>query len=77
MSTRNNNFSNRTQKGVLIVNPLLPAYAVALIVIGGVAIISGATIGGLVIYARKYPHSAVASKLDTVWTKIKNFRVRP
>lgn len=76
MSTRNNNFSNRTQKGVLVVGPLLEPWAVALVVIGGVIAVSGATLGGLVLYARKYPHSAVASKLDTVWAKVKNFKIR-
>jgi len=60
MSSRNNNFSNRTQKGVLIVAPLLPAWAIALIVIGSFIAVAGVGVGGLILYAKKYPHSKVA-----------------
>jgi hypothetical protein len=71
MSTRNNNFSNRTQKGVLIVSPLLEGWAIALIVIGAVVFASVASIGGLFFYSRANPHSAVATKFYSVLNKIR------
>jgi len=60
MSTRNNNFSNRTQKGTLIVKPVLPAYAIALIVVGGVVVVGAAATAGTVAYAKKNPSSGAA-----------------
>lgn len=60
MSTRNNNFTNRSQKGSLNVKPLLPAYGVALVVIGGVAAVSVGAAAGSVIYSKRNPHSRVA-----------------
>jgi hypothetical protein len=71
MSTRNNNFSNRTQKGVLIVAPLLEGWAIALIVIGAVIFASVASIGGLFFYSRANPHSAVATKFYSVLNKFR------
>jgi len=66
MSSRNNNFSNRTQKGVLIVNPLLPPWGIALVVIGGVAVGGAATAAGSVFYAKRHPHSRVAGWVSKV-----------
>lgn len=71
MSTRNNNFSNRSQKGVLVVHPLLEGWQIALIVVGCFIFTSVALVGGLFLYARKFPHSTVATKFYNVLNKIR------
>eukprot|EP01112_Ceratiomyxa_fruticulosa_P017518 TRINITY_DN5471_c0_g1_i1.p1 TRINITY_DN5471_c0_g1~~TRINITY_DN5471_c0_g1_i1.p1 ORF type:complete len:539 (-),score=114.10 TRINITY_DN5471_c0_g1_i1:150-1766(-) len=64
MNTRNNNFSNRTQKGsitVVDVPKTLPKYGVALIVIGAAIVgVAAAGAGGFV-YAKKNPYSGIAN----------------
>eukprot|EP01100_Stratorugosa_tubuloviscum_P001847 TRINITY_DN1420_c0_g1_i1.p1 TRINITY_DN1420_c0_g1~~TRINITY_DN1420_c0_g1_i1.p1 ORF type:complete len:608 (+),score=310.00 TRINITY_DN1420_c0_g1_i1:76-1899(+) len=65
MSTRNNNFSNRSQKGVIIVEESIPTWAIALIVIGSIlfAII---LIGAIaILYARSHPESTINKKLSS------------
>jgi len=66
MSSRNNNFSNRTQKALLIVNPLVPAWGVALIVIGSVGVVGAGAAAGSVFYAKKFPHSKIAEFVSKV-----------
>jgi hypothetical protein len=61
MSTRNNQYSNRSQKGTIVVFPL-PAWAVALIVVGsvvGAAAIGVGTVAILGHYAITHPASAL------------------
>jgi len=60
ISTRNNNFTNRDQKGVINVRNLLPNWAIALTAIGGAAFVGAGVIGGLLFYSRSHPHSQVA-----------------
>jgi len=60
VSTRNNNFTNRDQKGTINVRNLLPNWAIALTAIGGAAFIGAGVIGGLLFYSRSHPHSQVA-----------------
>lgn len=60
MSSRNNNFSNRTQKGTIVVTLLLPAYAIALVVIGAVAATGAGSAAAAVIYSKRNPHSRIA-----------------
>jgi hypothetical protein len=65
-STRNNNFSNRTQKGTLTVSAKKAAaskVAIAVGVIGGIAVVAAA-LGGLVFYGKKNPHSAVGRMVE-------------
>ncbi len=57
MSSRNNNFSNRSQKGTIIVYPLLPSWAVALLVIGSALFVASAGVAGATLYSRSHPHS--------------------
>jgi len=60
MSTRNNNFSNRSQKAVITVNPQYTSGQVAGIVIGTFGLVGVAGgIGGFA-YSKKYPGSRVA-----------------
>jgi len=70
MSTRNNNFSNRTQKGAITVTPGTPsAGSIAGIVVGCVFGVLIATIIGFVVYAKVRPDSRVGllfSKLPTL-----------
>jgi len=60
MNTRNNNFSNRGQKGTLDVVPLLPSWALALVLIGAGAFVLAGGVAGLMLYARSHPHSPIA-----------------
>ena len=76
MSTRNNNFSNRSQKGVLIVNPVLWGWQIALIVIGCFAFVSIVSVGGVFLYAHKFPHSRVAAKVQVVKDAFTNLKRR-
>jgi len=59
VSTRNNNFSNRSQKGTIQVSYALTAGDIAGIVIGSVAG-TGMMVGGAVLYAKKRPESKFA-----------------
>jgi hypothetical protein len=60
MSSRNNNFSNRDQKGSLIVSNLLPVWAIVLVVLGSVFFLAAAAASVGILYSRSHPHSAVA-----------------
>jgi len=63
MGTRNNNFSNRGQKAVLIVGTQLSAAAIAGIVVGSAAAVALIAVGGLFIAGRMMPDSWAASVL--------------
>lgn len=60
MSTRNNNFSNRSQKASIKVKNPWPAWKTAVIVVGGVVAVSIGAAAGTVFYAVRNPHSKVA-----------------
>lgn len=64
MSSRNNNFSNRGQKGIITVkkvdNSLSPVL-IGFITIGAVFIAGLVSLGGAFLYARANPDSKVAS----------------
>jgi len=67
-STRNNNFSNRTQKGMLVITPKKKAASNAVIVgvvLGGIGLVAAGLIG-LFIYGKKNPHSAVGRVVDRI-----------
>jgi len=71
MSTRNNNFSNRSQKGSIIIHPKLQAGQVAGIVIGvllGVAVVAAAV--GFVVVAKRKPHSWPGRTLEKVTSRV-------
>jgi len=61
MSTRNHNFSNRDQKGIVYVVPLLPNWAVAIVIVGAALFVGAAAVAGLMFYAKSHPHSGVAN----------------
>jgi len=64
MGTRNNNFSNRGQKAVLIVGNQLSAAAIAGIVVGSAAGVALLSFGGIFIAGRMMPDSKAASLLS-------------
>jgi len=61
MNTRNHNFSNRDQKGTIYVLPLLPKWAVGVVVSGGVLFVAAAGVAAAMFYAKSHPHSGVAN----------------
>lgn len=63
MSSRNNNFSNRSQKGSITVSNALPLWGIVLVVIGSVVMVSAAGVGAATWYARAHPHSSIGNAL--------------
>jgi len=61
MSTRNNNFTNRSQKGTITVDPLLPTWGVALAGIGATGFCGASVVAGGYYYAASHPASAIAN----------------
>jgi hypothetical protein len=61
MSTRAHEFTNRDQKGIIYVVPLLPNWAVGVVVTGSVLFALAAVMAGLMFYAKSHPHSGVAN----------------
>lgn len=61
MSTRNNNFTNRSQKGSITVDPLLPTWGVALAGIGACGFVGASAVAGGYYYATTHPASAIAN----------------
>jgi len=59
MCTRNNNFSNRSQKGYVTTESSFPTWAVAVIGVVGVVGVIGAIAGGVTLYIKS--HSAAAA----------------
>jgi len=66
MSTRNNNYTNRSQKGALTVETILPVWGIVLIAVGSFLVVAGAAVGGAFIFAKTHPHSKIASVLAGV-----------
>jgi hypothetical protein len=66
MSSRNNNFTNRGQKGVIDIVPLLPTWAIVVVIIGGVFFVLSAGVAGLMLYARSHPHSSIATTFSKI-----------
>lgn len=66
MSTRNNNFSNRSQKGHIKVKKTWQPWQTALVVIGGVAALAIGAAAGTVFYAKRHPLSKVAAAVAKV-----------
>jgi hypothetical protein len=61
MSSRNNNFSNRSQKGSIFVLPLLPAWGIVLSAFGAIGFVIAAGLAGSVYFAQSHPASYVAT----------------
>jgi len=61
MSTRNNDFTNRSQKGYIDVRSLLPVWGLVLCAAGAAAFIGAAFLAGGVYYAQTHPAAPGAS----------------
>jgi hypothetical protein len=66
MSSRNNNFTNRGQKGGITVFTVLPLWSIIVVAVGAVAFMGAGAVGALMLYSRSHPHSAIASKLNAL-----------
>jgi hypothetical protein len=66
MSSRNNNFSNRGQKGEIIIEALLPVWATVIVVIGAGFFLASGGLAGAMLYAKAHPHSSIAAKLSKI-----------
>jgi hypothetical protein len=66
MSTRNNNFSNRDQRGTIMVVNLLPDWAIATVVVGGVLFLGTGGMAGAMFYSKLRPHSRVAQLVSKI-----------
>jgi hypothetical protein len=66
MSSRNNNFTNRGQRGVIEIDALLPTWAIAVVCVGaGFFLLSGG-VAGMMLYAKSNPHSGIAATLGKI-----------
>jgi len=61
MSTRNNNFSNRSQKGSITVEPLLPTWGIVLGALGAAGFLGASGVAGAAYYATSHPASSIAT----------------
>jgi len=65
-SSRNNNFSNRSQKGVVTVLPILSPWAIAVCVIGGVLLIGGIVTAALVVHGKRNPNFSLNKMFERI-----------
>ncbi|KAM9973905.1 hypothetical protein ACTFIW_007567 [Dictyostelium discoideum] len=66
MSTRNNNFSNRNQKGAIHIDPLLAGWQIGLIAAGCSLFVIISATAGCVTFARFHPHSGMHRAVSKV-----------
>jgi hypothetical protein len=64
ISTRNNNFSNRDQKGIIVTSNLLPTWGIVLVSVGAFVFVGSGATAGATFYAKSHPESRVASLLN-------------
>jgi hypothetical protein len=64
ISTRNNNFSNRDQKGVLFVDTVIPLWGIIVVAVGGAVCVASGAVAGAMFYAKSHPHSGVAQMVS-------------
>jgi len=60
MSSRNNNFTNRDQRGSITVANLLPTWAIVIVVLGAFFFLAAGAVSFGMFYSRSHPHSSVA-----------------
>jgi len=66
MSTRNNNYSNRSQKTTIYVTPFLPIWAIVLVCLGGAVCLASIVISFAAFYAKTRPEGW----LGQLWVKM-------
>jgi len=60
MSSRNNNFSNRSHKGSITVSTALPIWGIVIVSVGAATLVLASAVGAATWYSRSHPHSNVA-----------------
>jgi hypothetical protein len=66
MSSRNNNFTNRGQKGEMVIAPLLPVWATVIVCVGAGFFLASGGLAGAMLYAKSHPHSKIAATLSKI-----------
>jgi hypothetical protein len=66
MSTRNNNFTNRSQKGSITVGALLPTWGIIVASFGAAAFVGAGVLAGGSYFAQTHPESGVANLFANV-----------
>jgi len=66
MSSRNNNFSNRGQKGAIFVFNVLPSWAIGVVVAGAALFVGAGAVAGAAFYAKSHPHSSLANVFSKI-----------
>jgi len=66
VGTRNNNFSNRSQKSTVSVVPFLPTWAIVLVSLGAFFCLISIFISGLAFYGKARPDTWIGQ----TWTKL-------
>eukprot|EP00020_Sapocribrum_chincoteaguense_P008220 CAMPEP_0170738014 /NCGR_PEP_ID=MMETSP0437-20130122/4429_1 /TAXON_ID=0 /ORGANISM="Sexangularia sp." /LENGTH=624 /DNA_ID=CAMNT_0011076429 /DNA_START=64 /DNA_END=1938 /DNA_ORIENTATION=- len=64
MSTRNNNFSNRSQKGSMTVLPILSALSIGVVVVGALLCLGSIGVGYMVVESKRNPAGSVAQAFN-------------
>lgn len=64
MNSRNNNYTNRSQKAAIRSNPLLPTWAIGVLVFGAVVFVGAVGTAGAIFYAKNNPQSGIADTLS-------------
>jgi len=60
ISTRNNNFTNRDQKGALFVETVIPLWGIIVVAVGGAICLAAGGVAAAMFYAKTHPHSGIA-----------------
>jgi len=66
MSSRNNNFSNRSHKGIIHITNLLPTWAIAVVAVGAGFFLLSGSFAGMMLYAKSHPHSGIAGLMTRI-----------
>jgi hypothetical protein len=66
MSSRNNNFTNRGQKGEIVIQALLPVWATVIVCLGAGFFLASGGLAGAMLYAKSHPHSKIAATLSKI-----------
>ena len=66
MSSRNNNFSNRSQKASITVLGVISTWAIVVLALGAALLLAGLVAGGLVMHGRSNPNSSVNKLFERI-----------
>jgi hypothetical protein len=64
MNSRNNNYTNRSQKASVRANPFLPTWAIVVLVVGASLFLASVGVAGAILYAKRNPQSGIADALN-------------